>query len=451
MSNALNRTRPKPPVRMVHLGLGNFYRAHQAWYTQHAADAADWGYAAFEGFTTGLSAAMNTQDNVYTLAFTAADGDKYECIESISEAYTAEANDDWLRFCADPAVVIVSTTVTEAGYLSDGNGGVNTANEAFAADVELLRAGARNAVKTAPAKLVAGLLQRRDAGVGAVTFMSCDNLLENGTIMKEVVLATAALVDATLVAWIGANVNFVTTMVDRITPRATDEDLARVEAGIGTKDAAPVITEPFGEWVIDGEFPNGRPDWASAGATFTHDIDANERRKLWLLNGAHSMLAYIGLMRGRTTVAEAMADDVCRETVGLWWDSAISVIGGDTDALRTYTGALTERFDNPRIRHLLTQIGTDGSLKIPVRWVPALSVLRSRGELPVAVVRALAAWATYLQRGEILDAKADALQAARRDDVRETLRAGLAVVAPALLADAELLAAIDAQLAAFGA
>lgn len=450
MTSPLARTRPKPPIRMVHFGLGNFYRAHQAWYTHHAADAAEWGYAAFEGRTMGTADAMQSQDNVYTIAFTAASGDRYELIESISEAYPAEAFDEWVTLCASPAVAIISTTVTEAGYGSDGKGGVNQQDATFVADLAKLRAGAHDVLST-PARLVAGLRARRESGAGTVALMSCDNLLENGTIMRQVVRATAELLDPSLVAWIDEHVSFVTTMVDRITPRPTDEDLARVEAGIGTKDAAPIITEPFGEWVIDGEFPAGRPDWASAGATFTHDIDSNERRKLWLLNGSHSLLAYTGLMRGRETVAEAMADPFCRDTAMQWWKAALTVLEGDADTLQRYTEALTERFDNSRIRHLLAQIGTDGSMKIPVRWVPALQVLRGRGEMPEAVVRGLAAYTLYLQRGDVNDVAKEALLAAVAGEPSATLRGMLAIVAPGLLQDEQLLAAVDAKIIEFTA
>lgn len=450
MTSPLTRTRPAAPIRMVHFGLGNFYRAHQAWYTHHASDAADWGYAAFEGRTMGAAAALRAQDNTYTIAFTTAAGDKYECVESITMSYDAEDHRAWVDLCGAATTAIISTTVTEAGYCSNGAGGVNLDDPVVVSDIDKLRSGRIDTLST-PGRLVAGLLARRAIGGGKVALMSCDNLLENGTIMRQVVRATAAQVDPMLVAWIDANVSFVTTMVDRITPRPTDEDLARVESGIGVKDLAPIITEPFGEWVIDGTFPAGHPDWSSAGATFTHDIDSNERRKLWLLNGSHSMLAYIGMARGCETVAEAMADELCRATVESWWEAALTVLEGDQEMLRTYTAALTERFDNPRIRHLLTQIGTDGSLKIPVRWVPALTVLRSRGELPASVAKALAAYAMYVQRGDVQDAARDPLLAAIAPDIHVTLRNVLALVSPQLLSDDDLLSAIDAEIDNFTA
>lgn len=437
-----------PPVRMVHLGLGNFFRAHQAWYTQHASDAADWGYAVFEGRTCVTSVALQSQDNVYAIAFSAPGGDRYELIESIARTHCADDSRAWLEYCASPVVAIISTTVTEAGYLSDHKGGVLVGDATLTADVAKLRAGALDVAST-PARLVAGLRARRDAGAGPVALMSCDNLPENGTVLRQVTRATAELVDAELARWIDANVSFVTTMVDRITPRPTEEDLARVQAGIGIRDAAPIITEPFGEWVIDGDFPAGRPDWASAGVTFTDDIDSHERRKLWLLNGSHSLLAYVGMMRGRETVSEAMQDEYCRETTMLWWESALSVLEGDREILGHYVLALTERFDNPRIRHLLAQIGTDGSLKVPVRWLPALTELRGRGQLPEAVVRGLAAFTMYLQRGDVHDVAKDELLRAVRPDVHDTLRNMLQSIAPKLLDDAELLAVVDQRLDAF--
>lgn len=448
MSAPLARTRPAPPVRMVHLGLGNFFRAHQAWYTQHASDAADWGYAAFTVRSAGVVPALQAQDNVYTVAFSAADGDHYERIESISRTFAGSDHQRWVDLCAAASTAIISTTVTEAGYCSDGKGGVDLDDPVVAADLEKLRAGGIDVVST-PARLVLGLMARRAAGSGAVALMSCDNLMANGTIMQQVTCAAAAQVDPSLVPWIDAHVSFVTTMVDRITPRPTDDDLLRIEAGIGAHDAAPIVAEPFGEWVISGEFPAGCPDWASAGVTFTDDIDANERRKLWLLNGSHSLLAYTGLLRGHETVAEAMADPFCRETVTLWWDAALTVLDGDQAALHGYVRALTDRFDNPRMRHLLAQIGTDGSMKIPVRWLPVLAALRQRGELPEAAVRGLAAYTLYLHAGDVRDVARDALLAAVAVQPAGTLHAMLGIVAPQLRDDAALVEAVLARIAEF--
>ena len=175
-----------------------------------------------------------------------------------------------------------------------------------------------------------------------------------------------------------------TTMVDRITPRITPDDLRTVERATGAEDHAPVVTEPFSEWVIAGEFPGGRPRWDAAGATLTADAAPFERRKLWLLNGGHSLLAYAGSLRGHATVAEAMADATCRAWLEGWWDEAAAHL--DLDA-GDYRAALLERFENPRIQHRLAQIAADGSQKLPVRVLPVLRAERAAGRLPEAATR----------------------------------------------------------------
>ena len=150
----------------------------------------------------------------------------------------------------------------------------------------------------------------------------CDNLSNNGTVAHNAVVGMAGAWDADLAAWIDANVSFVSTSVDRITPRTTDADIAAVEAACGYRDNSPVVAEPFSNWVLSGDFPAGRPRWEDAGAVFVDEIEPYENRKLWLLNGAHSLLAYAGQLRGHTTVAEALADPLCLRAVESFWDEA---------------------------------------------------------------------------------------------------------------------------------
>lgn len=434
---------------MVHLGLGNFYRAHQAWYTHRAADAADWGYAAFEGRSNKIAPILSAQDNVYTLAFANADGDEYERIESIAKTHAGTDFEAWVRYFASPEVVIASTTITEAGYLYNGSS-VDATNEQFMQDLQVLRAGGID-VMSAPARMVAGLRARRDAGLGGMALMSCDNLPHNGTVLKEVTIATARLLDADLAAWIEAKVSFVATMVDRITPQVTEDDVQRIEAALGVHDASPIVAESFGEWVIAGEFPGGRPDWESAGVTFAADVAPHERRKLWMLNGSHSLLAYVGLQRGFTFVDEAIRDPFCLQTVQLWWDDALPQLEGAPDALRAYCADLRTRYENPRIRYQLAQIGTDGSLKIPVRWVPAASGTLAQALIPTAFARGMAAFALHVQNGDVRDARRDQVIACRRGNAHETLRALLPLLAPSIVEHAEMLAAIDAEIDEFTA
>ena len=177
------------------------------------------------------------------------------------------------------------------------------------------------------------LAARRAAGAGPLAVVCCDNLSNNGTVARNAVAGFAGAWDAGLAAWIDANISFVSTSVDRITPRTTDADLAAVEAACGYRDNSPVVAEPFSNWVLSGDFPAGRPRWEDAGAVFVADIEPYENRKLWLLNGAHSLLAYAGQLRGHTTVAQALADPLCLQAVESFWDEAeANLAGSGTEA-----------------------------------------------------------------------------------------------------------------------
>ncbi|MDT7580439.1 MAG: fructuronate reductase, partial [Pseudonocardiales bacterium] len=288
--------RPAAPVRIAHLGTGNFFRAHQAWYTEHAPDAAEWGIAAFSGrFSSGRSGstaeALAGQDGLYTLVVRAADGDHPETLSSLSEV--SGSLDDWRRCFARAELALVTITVTEAGYRRTGDGGLDTADPEVAADIAALQKDGQDAhVVTAPGKLALGLAVRRAQGLPDLAVVSCDNVPDNGPMVARVVGELAGAVDPGLAEWITEHVSFVTTMVDRITPRTTDDDRARLRADTGVDDPLPVITEPYTEWVLAGGFPQGRPRWEDAGARFVDDVVPWEQRKLRLLNGSHSLMAY---------------------------------------------------------------------------------------------------------------------------------------------------------------
>jgi fructuronate reductase len=262
-------------------------------------------------------------------------------------------------------------------------------------------------------------------------------------VLARVLRDAAEAVDAALVPWIDHQA-FVTTVVDRITPATTEEDRAALLAATGVDDRCPVVTEPFTEWVLSGEFPGGRPAWDAAGARFVPDATPFEDRKLWLLNGAHSLMAYAGPPRGATTVAEAIADERCRGLVEQWWDTCAPHLPLPAGEVAAYRAALLGRFGNPRIRHLLAQIATDGSQKLPARFLPVLRAERAAGRLPEPVVAVLAAWLAHL-RGSgapVRDVRARELQqlATGPDAVTRVL----AVLDPALPDDAELVAAVRA-------
>lgn len=449
--NELHRTAAAPPVRHVHLGLGNFFRAHQAWYSAHAPDAGDWGIAAFTGRgserSNAVVAALRAQDGLYTLVTRGVDGDRYEVVNSVAAVHTALDHGAWLGYFADPQVQVVTTTVTEAGYLRGAGGALDDDRPGIRADVAALRGDLSAPVRTAPGRLVAGLAARRAAGAGPLTMVPCDNLPKNGAAVARVINDFAGLVDPLLVAWIGANVAYVTTMVDRITPVPTAQDIAGAAAETGVDDRAAVVTEPFAEWVIEGEFAAGRPRWQDAGATFTSDVAPFEQRKLSLLNGAHSMLAYAGSIRGHVSVADAMGDPTCVAWLHQWWEAASRHLSLPAADNAVYQAALTERFANPAMCHRLDQIAWDGSQKLPIRVLPTLRAERAAGRLPCGVTRPVAAWVCHLRGSgaKVSDARAGEFVELASGPLPAAVYLVLKGLDPDLAADDAVVAAVLAQ------
>jgi fructuronate reductase len=186
-------------------------------------------------------------------------------------------------------------------------------------------------------------------------------------------------------------------MVDRITPRTTDDDRGDLLEASGIEDPACVVTEPYAEWVLAGDFVAGRPAWETSGARFVEDLEPWERRKLWLLNGSHSLLAYAAPLRGALTVADAIADPVVRVWVEQWWDEAAKVLPLPAQEVASYRTALLERYSNPRIKHLLAQIAADGRQKLPIRIVPVLRAHLADGKVAAGATRVVAAWTLHLR------------------------------------------------------
>ena len=445
----LNRAadgRPAAPVRVVHLGVGNFFRAHQAWYTEHSDDADQWGIAAFTGHSRRTADELASQDCLYTLLVRHESESLPEVIGSVSAVYVGSDLTALVDHMASSDVGVVTLTVTEAGYCRNEEGGLDLESAAVQADVSALRAGGPDSLDTVPGRLVAGLSARCDAGAGPLAVVSCDNVPHNGAMTQRVVTELAQQVDPDLAGWVDANVSFVTTMVDRITPRATDADLADARALTGVEDAALVVTEPFTEWVLAGDFPAGRPAWETAGARFVSDVKPFETRKLWLLNGAHSTMAYAGSIVGHETVAEAIMDPEVFGWVEDWWDCAAQYLTLPEEEVAAYRQALFDRFANPNIRHLLAQIAADGSQKVPIRALPVLRAARANGQLPSGATRFVAAWIAHL-RGNgapVNDVDGPALTALAQGPVRE----GVAAVLEWLgVDDLEVSALVEQQVA----
>ena len=354
-----------PPVRIVHLGLGAFHRAHQAWYTRRASDASDWGIAAFTGRRPDAADLLAPQEGLFTLVERGPEGDRFEVIDSIVRVGSGE---QFVAALSDPAVAILTLTITEAGY----------------------GAAAAELPESALGRVIRGLDARRRAGAPRLAIVPCDNLPANGALVSRALHDRAAHVDPELADWLDRGVSVVSTSVDRITPRTTAADREEVLRATGWDDASPVVTEPFADWTLSGDFPSGRPHWESAGARFVDDIAPWEARKLWLLNGAHTLLASAGPARGHSTVAEAIADPQLRQAVDtLWADAARHLPDVET---QQYRALLLERFANPRIEHRLAQIAEDSLLKLRLRIVPVARLERAAGRPALGAAIAIAAW-----------------------------------------------------------
>lgn len=408
------------PVRIVHIGLGNFHRAHQAWYTACSRDAREWGIAAFTGRSPRAAEPLAAQDGLYILIERGDDGDHPTIVSSICEAVDGADQDRFNTLLAAPQTAIVTLTITEPGYRLDTDGLPDRDDPAVATDLDLLQtltddstdATAQSGPGTSLGRLMVGLHHRRLSGAGPLAIVSCDNIPSNGSLVRRAVTALADAVDPALARWITDTVSFVSTSVDRITPGITDADVETAGHLTGYTDLSPVVTEPFTDWVLCGDFPAGRPSWEDAGARFVDDIDAFERRKLRLLNGAHSLLAYLGPLRGHTTVADAVADPVCRDAMGQYWQEAVRQLPSGLGAA-DYCDALLARFQNTRIEHRLAVIGVEAVSKLPVRIVPVAAAERADGRDASGCATALAAWIVLALRGDLpTDAKHQAVEEA---------------------------------------
>ena len=236
------------PVRIVHIGIGNFSRSHQAWYTQAADSEREWGITAFTGRRRGVADALGRQQGLYTLIERGPAGDHLSVIDAVQDVRPGTELPSLIEAVAAPRTAVVTLTITEAGYRPP-------------AAAERAAAGAGD---TALGRLARALVERHRRGAGPLALVSCDNLHANGRVLRERIVE---LIDDDRAAeWVERELAFVTTSVDRITPATTDADRALVESATGLYDAAPVVCEPFSDWVLCGQFPAGRPEWERAGA-----------------------------------------------------------------------------------------------------------------------------------------------------------------------------------------
>lgn len=438
----LHHTPSAEPAGIVHLGLGAFFRAHGAIYVEQAmaASGGDWGIVGVSLQSPGTRDRLAPQGWAYTALQLGPEGETAQVVTVLRDVLVAPENPQAvLDAMTAPAVRIVSLTVTEKGYCHEPSTG------RLNADHPDIRHDLDNPLpRSAPGFLVRALQARRAAGIPPFTVLCCDNLPENGHVVRGVVLDLARLIDPDLAAWIEAQGAFPSTMVDRIVPATTPADLDRVETLTGRRDEAPVMHEPFRQWVVEDRFCNGRPDLGAVGVQLVDDVTPFEHMKLRMLNGTHSSLAYLGYLAGHQTIADTMADPVMAQFVDRLWRSEIipALTPPPGTDLAAYADALAARYANPAIRHRTWQIAMDGSQKLPQRILGTIAEGRAAGRPVPGLTLAVAAWMRYASGRdktggtiEVKDPLAPQMAALWRDDPAATVDGFLALsqVFPAVL------------------
>lgn len=394
----------KPGI--LHIGVGNFHRAHMEAYLDSLFSAdptqKNWGVAGAMLLPSdkGLYEALKSRDGRYTLTICGRDGkDSCREIDSLMELdWAGDGSEEIFRRMADPDVRIISMTITEGGYNIDRNSGeFDLKNPQIAADLAKPSTPA-----TVFGHVAEGLRRRRNAGSGPVTILTCDNLQHNGDTARKAFMSFIKAQDGDLAKWAEKNVTFPNSMVDRITPATTPADRDRLNSQNGTDDPAPVYCEDFIQWVIEDNFAAGRPDWEKVGVEMTDDVSAYENMKLSLLNAAHSLLSYPAFLAGYRKVDEAMRDDAISKFTRQYMDldgTPYVPAPGGTD-LELYKTTLIERFGNPAVSDQVARLCMDGLSKFPVYVIPVLAKMLADGRDIARMAYALAAYRKYLRTGK---------------------------------------------------
>lgn len=421
---------------IVHFGPGAFHRAHQAAFVDTLLDHDPrWGIAAVSLRSGSTTDALKAQDGLYTLAVIDR-APSTRIIAAHSDAIGPGEGARLRALLASPEVRIATSTVTEKGYCLGGDGTLDMAHPDIVHD---------RARPAEPASvigwIVAGLADRRAAGLAPFAMLCCDNMTGNGGKLRAACVALARAWDTGLADWI-ADVAFPESMVDSITPASDAAFLAKVAAELGVDDKAAVQRESFTQWVLQRfDMPDG-PDLAAAGVTLTSDVRGYEQAKLRILNGSHSSLAYIGLALGHETVFEAMSDTALGGFVTRLAHQDIAASLGPVDGLDVggYVEAVLGRFRNPAIRHLLAQIAWDGSQKLPYRLLDTTAAALDAGRPIARLAVPVAAWIAFLAAKaradeKITDPLAEVLAAAATDAAPVEAILALRQVFPARVAE----------------
>lgn len=381
---------------IVHIGLGNFHRGHQAWYLHRLFDEGlnhDWAIigAGVRAGDAAMRDRLLAQDCLTTLIELDPSGHSAEVTGSMIDFVPVEENNGALiAQMADPAIRIVALTVTEGGYF------VAPADGSFDVDHPDIQHDAINPGTpiTAFGAMIAALRLRRDAGHGPFTCQSCDNLQGNGDALRQTVLGLAKMSDPVLAEWIATHVTFPNSMVDCIVPATGPIELSLAKQ-FGIDDAAPVTHENFRQWVIEDKFCAGRPDWDRAGATFTDEVHAFEAMKIRLLNAGHQVIANPGEVLGVETIAGCMADisinALFRKLEMEEIAPHVTPVPGMTP--EAYVDLVAYRFSNPEIVDTTRRVAFDGSSRHPGFLHPIIRDALAKGTSIEGLALVEAIWA----------------------------------------------------------
>lgn len=407
-------------TRIVHFGFGAFHRAHQALLTDRVLNShgGDWGICEVSLFSGDqLMSDLRAQDHLYTVLEKGAHGNQAIVIGAVNECLNAKLDSLAAiieKFC-EPQVAIVSLTITEKGYCIDpATGSLDETNARILHDMQN-----PSEPHSAPGILVEALHRRRERGLKPFTVLSCDNIPDNGHVVKNAVLGMAAKRSAELAKWIAEQVSFPGTMVDRIVPAATPESLEEITRELGVPDPCAISCEPFIQWVVEDNFVAGRPQWEAAGVQMVADVLPWEQMKLRMLNGSHSFLAYLGYLAGFRHISDCMQDSAFREAAyRLMIQEQAPTLRITNVDLAQYADSLLERFANPALKHKTWQIAMDGSQKLPQRMLEGIRVhLARQTEWPLLAL-GIAGWMRYVSGVDDAGAPIDV-----RDPMSEKIRA----------------------------
>lgn len=426
--------RSKLKTGIVHIGVGGFHRAHQAYYLQELVtktNANDWGICGI-GLLEGdrkIAAVLKKQDYLYSLLIKHPNGKVIPHIIGSIIDYNLAVDNPTLIIdrIAHTDTKIVSLTITEGGY------NFNPTTGEFDFDNPIIQAELNHPdqPKSVYGFLTAALKKRRDNNLPAFTIMSCDNIEHNGAIAKKMLLAFTQKQNPELAEWIRKEVCFPNSMVDRITPVTSMADINYIADNYSLKDEWPITCEPFIQWVIEDKFSNGRPALENVGVQFVSDVSPYEKMKLRLLNAGHSVLGILGALHGYKTINDCMDDTVFDTYLKRFMDDEATPVLDEVKGLdlNSYKNSLRERFSNPNIKDSVSRICSESSAKLPKFLIPTIQENIANGGSIKFATLIIAAWCYYCDKQtdengnslDIIDAQSNQLNLAAKQSKEDLL------------------------------